>query len=65
MRKSIKIVAAVVAAVVCLAQAGIANAAEIKVLGAFGMQSVLDDLGPKFERATGHKLAISFATGAR
>ena len=27
------------------------------------MQSVLEDLGPKFERATGHTLAISFATG--
>ena len=40
-----------------------AEAAELKVLSAFGMQSVMDDLGPKFERATGHKLAISFATG--
>jgi molybdate transport system substrate-binding protein len=40
-----------------------AEAAEVKVLSAFGMQSVLEDLGPKFERATGHKLAITFATG--
>ena len=40
-----------------------AEAAELKVLSAFGMQSVMEDLGPKFERATGHKLAISFATG--
>ena len=40
-----------------------AQAAELKVLSAFGMQSVLEDLGLKFERATGHKLAISFATG--
>jgi molybdate transport system substrate-binding protein len=40
-----------------------AEAAELKVLSAFGMQSVLEDLGPKFERATGHKLAITFATG--
>jgi molybdate transport system substrate-binding protein len=40
-----------------------AEAAELKVLSAFGMQSILEDLGPKFERATGHKLAISFATG--
>ena len=40
-----------------------AEAAELKVLSAFGMQSVLEDLGPKFEHATGHKLAISFATG--
>ena len=40
-----------------------AEAAELKVLSAFGMQLVMEDLGPKFERATGHKLAISFATG--
>jgi molybdate transport system substrate-binding protein len=40
-----------------------AEAAEVKVLSAFGMQSVLEDLGPEFERATGHKLAISLATG--
>lgn len=39
-----------------------AEAAELKVLSAFGMQSVMEDLGPKFERATGHKLAITFAT---
>jgi len=39
-----------------------AEAAELKVLSAIGMQSVLEDLGPKFERATGHKLTISFAT---
>ncbi len=39
-----------------------AEAAELKVLSAVGMQSVLEDLGPKFERATGHKVAISFAT---
>jgi molybdate transport system substrate-binding protein len=39
-----------------------AEAAELKVLSAIGMQSAMEDLGPKFERATGHKLAISFAT---
>lgn len=48
----------------CLLLVGItAQAAELKVLSAFGMQSVLEDLGPKFERATGHKLAVTFATG--
>ena len=26
------------------------------------MQTVMEDLGPKFERATGHKLSFSFAT---
>ena len=40
-----------------------AEAAELKVLSAIGMQLVMEDLGPKFERATGHKLTISFATG--
>src|SRR5919108_2206594 len=40
-----------------------AEAAELTVLSAFGMQSVLEDLGPQFERATGHTLALAFATG--
>jgi molybdate transport system substrate-binding protein len=39
-----------------------AEAAELKVLSAIGMQSVLEDLGPKFERVTGHKLSMTFAT---
>jgi molybdate transport system substrate-binding protein len=38
------------------------DAAELKVLSAIGMQSVLEDLGPKFERATGHKLFFTFTT---
>ena len=41
---------------------GVADAAEIKVLSGFAMQKVMEDLGPKFERATGHKLAITFAS---
>jgi molybdate transport system substrate-binding protein len=44
-----------------LLAAGAAEAAEIKVLSAIGMQTVMEDLGPKFERATGHKLAVTFA----
>ncbi len=38
-----------------------AEAAEIKVLSPFAMRAVMEDLGPKFERASGHKLAITFA----
>ena len=38
-----------------------AEAAEIRLLSAIGMQAVMEDLGPKFERATGHKLAIAYA----
>jgi molybdate transport system substrate-binding protein len=39
-----------------------AEAAELRVLSAIGMQLVMEDLGLKFERASGHKLAITFAT---
>ena len=61
MRKSIRTVTAVVATVVCLTPGG-ANAAEIKLLAALGVKEVLDDLGPKFESASGHKLAIKLGT---
>ena len=40
-----------------------AESAEIKLLCANGMQTVIEDLAPKFESATGHKLVIVFATG--
>ncbi|MGH8700127.1 MAG: molybdate ABC transporter substrate-binding protein, partial [Burkholderiales bacterium] len=40
-----------------------AQAAEVKVLSGGGMRQVLEDLGPKFERATGHRLAITFDSG--
>jgi molybdate transport system substrate-binding protein len=33
----------------------------LKVLSGIAMQEVVEDLGPKFERATGHKLAVTFA----
>ena len=39
-----------------------AQAAEVKVLGGIGIKEIMEDLGPKFDRATGHKLAITFAT---
>ena len=32
------------------------------MLSAIGIMAVMEDLGPKFERASGHKLAITFAT---
>lgn len=37
-----------------------AQAADVKVLSAIPMRTVMEDLGPKFERASGHKLAITF-----
>lgn len=36
---------------------------EIKVLAANGIQAVVEELAPKFERATGHKLSLAFGTG--
>lgn len=36
------------------------NAAEIKVLSTIGVRSLLQELAPQFERATGHKLTLSF-----
>jgi molybdate transport system substrate-binding protein len=39
-----------------------AHSAEIRILSANGLREVMQDLGPKFERVTGHKLAITFAT---
>ncbi len=56
------LVAASTIGFMCLLMVGIsAEAAELKVLSAVAMRTVLEDLGPKFERATGHKLAITFA----
>lgn len=44
-----------------LVTGGAAKAAEIKVLSAGGFGVVMRDLGPKFERASGHSLSITFA----
>jgi molybdate transport system substrate-binding protein len=38
-----------------------ADAAELRVLSALALQPVMEDLGPKFERATGHKLVVTLA----
>jgi molybdate transport system substrate-binding protein len=53
------LIAVVIAAVASIPEA---DSAEIKVLSANGMREVMHDLGPKFESASGHKLAITFAT---
>ena len=41
-----------------------ATAAEIKVFSTIGVQAALEELAPKFEKATGHKLTITWATAA-
>jgi molybdate transport system substrate-binding protein len=47
-----------------MAQATCVQAAEIKVFSTVGVKSVLEELIPKFEKATGHKLAITWSTAA-
>ncbi len=61
MKTSIRIVTVRLAALALLVHAGSADAAEIKLLSTNQMKTVMQELGPKFERATGHKLAITFA----
>ena len=41
-------------------QAGVAVAAEVKVFSTIGVRSVLQELGPQFESASGHKLVFTF-----
>jgi accessory colonization factor AcfC len=43
-----------------LAQAMFASAAEIKIYSTIGVQAALEELTPKFEKASGHKLAITW-----
>lgn len=54
--------AARIGLVVLCAWAVAAAAAEVKVLSAIAMRPVLNELGPQFERATGHKLVVQFDT---
>lgn len=55
-----KFLAAGLTALLGLSLVGIASAAEMKVLSALSIKGIMDDLAPKFERASGHKLAISY-----
>lgn len=62
MKRSHKVAASTLVALTFLMPAGVAQAAEIKVLSVLGMKAVLEDLAPRFEGATGHKLAITLTT---
>jgi molybdate transport system substrate-binding protein len=62
MKRSLIAAASIVFILLAMADIN-ARATELKVLSAFGMQSVLEEVAPKFEPATGHKLVILFATG--
>jgi molybdate transport system substrate-binding protein len=64
MRVSSLIGAAKLAMMILLAQGVGAIAAEIKVIGLTGMTPLAKELGPQFERTTGHKLVMRFGSGA-
>jgi molybdate transport system substrate-binding protein len=55
---------AIVSAFACIARATDARADELRVLSAVGMRQVLVELADQFERASGHKLLITFDSGA-
>jgi molybdate transport system substrate-binding protein len=46
-----------------LAQGVTANAAEVKVMAGVAMRGAIGELGPQFERATGHKIVIQYGPG--
>ena len=50
-------------AALLLAQASFASAAEIEVYSTIGVKSALEELIPVFEKASGHKLNMTWSTG--
>ena len=54
--------AAIVGAVLGFATS--VSAAELKVFCSNGLRAVMDELAPQFERASGHKLAVSYGLAA-
>jgi molybdate transport system substrate-binding protein len=55
---------AAICALVLLAQGHAAQAAEVNVFSVLPLKTFLDELGPAFERATGHKLTIKYDVSA-
>jgi molybdate transport system substrate-binding protein len=60
MRKRSFTAAATIGVFMLLAQGAFTEAAEIKVIAGAAMSGVMRELGPQFERATGHKLVIQY-----
>ncbi len=52
--------AANIAAMLLLSPGQAAHAAEIKILSVVPLKTSIDELGPQFERATGHRLNITY-----
>ncbi|HET9943220.1 MAG TPA: molybdate ABC transporter substrate-binding protein [Terriglobia bacterium] len=55
---------AAVVTLLVLGQGNVANAAEIRVLCSNGFKAVLEELAPQFERASGHKLVVTYGLAA-
>ena len=53
---------AICGALLAAISASVASAAEIKVLSPLAMRGVMPDVAPQFERSSGHKLMIEYAT---
>jgi len=53
----------VVSAVAVLALTGVASAAEIALIAPGGIRAALEDLVPKFEQQTGHKVKMTIGSG--
>jgi molybdate transport system substrate-binding protein len=64
MRKIAAIAIAAGLATPALFGAGAANAAEIKALVSNALKSTMEEAAPQFEKASGHKLAITFGAAA-
>ncbi len=57
-------ICATVAALASVILAGMAQAAEIRVLSTNGVKTVVEELAPQFEKVTQHKLVVRFAPAA-
>jgi molybdate transport system substrate-binding protein len=53
---------AIIGFVALLLASTAAAGAELTFFSAIGVQEVMEDLAPKFERATGHKVIVTYAT---
>ena len=56
-------IAAIALGVMSVLSPGAAGAAELTVLAGMGVVSGVRDVAPAFERATGHKVIVSFESG--
>src|SRR4051812_47568861 len=59
-----KIAAAAACLAGLIAQGGAVHAADVDVIASTAMREVLDELVPMFERASGHKVTVTFLSGA-